>query len=99
MKIYPTGVWYNMQRQRKEKALRRTKIIQGQIGGIHRMVEEERYCIDILVQIASVQEALRGVAREIVGNHLETCVTDGIKAGEGERYYEELTDIITKLMR
>ena len=81
----------------KKKALRRLRIIEGQVRGIERLVEEERYCVDVLTQIASVQEALRGVSKEIVRNHLETCVTEGIRNGEGEVHYQELTDIMFKL--
>ena len=81
----------------KKKAIRRLKIIEGQVRGIEKLVEEERYCVDVLTQIASVQEALRGVSKEIVRNHLETCVAEGIRKGEGETHYEELTDIMFKL--
>ena len=88
-----------MKIQHKKKALRRLKILQGQVGGVRKMVEEERYCIEILIQIAAIQEALRGVARVIVRNHLETCVTDDIRHGKGEPHYEELTDIMFKLNR
>ena len=83
----------------KSKAQRRLKIIQGQVGGIAKLVEEERYCLEILTQIAAIQEALRGVSKEIVRNHLETCVTDSIKKGDGEEHYQELTDIMFKLSR
>lgn len=83
----------------KSKALRRLKIIQGQVGGITKLVEEERYCIDILTQIAAIQEALRGVSKEVVRNHLETCVTESIKMNKGETHYQELTDIMFKLSR
>lgn len=83
----------------KSKALRRLKIIQGQIGGITKLVEEERYCIDILTQIAAIQEALRGVSKEVVRNHLETCVTESIKMNNGEAHYQELTDIMFKLSK
>ena len=83
----------------KKKAGRRLKIIQGQIGGVAKLVEEERYCLEILTQIAAVQEALRGVSKEIVRNHLETCVTDSIKEGNGKAHYQELTDIMFKLSK
>jgi len=83
----------------KNKAQRRLKIIQGQVAGIQKLVEEERYCIDILTQIASVQEALRGVSKEIVRNHLETCVTQAIRENRAEEQYKELTDIMFKLSR
>ena len=83
----------------KNNAQRRLKIIQGQVGGVAKLVEKESYCLDILTQIAAVQEALRGVSKEIVRNHLETCVTDSIKKGKGEKHYLELTDIMYKLSR
>ncbi len=83
----------------KKKALRRLRIIEGQVRGIHKLIQEERYCVDIVTQIASVQEAMRGVSKEIVRNHLETCVTEGILDGEGEAHYEELTNIMIKLNR
>ncbi len=85
--------------EHKRKALRRLKIIQGQVGGITKLVEEERYCLEILTQIAAIQEALRGVSKEIVRNHLETCVTDSIQKGDGKEHYQELTDIMFKLNR
>ncbi|MDG2166661.1 MAG: metal-sensitive transcriptional regulator [Opitutales bacterium] len=85
--------------EHKRKALRRLKIIQGQVGGITKLVEEERYCLEVLTQIAAIQEALRGVSKEIIRNHLETCVTDSVKKGDGEEHYQELTDIMFKLNR
>jgi len=85
--------------EHKRKALRRLKIIQGQVGGITKLVEEERYCLEILTQIAAIQEALRGVSKVIVRNHLETCVTDSIQKGDGKEHYQELTDIMFKLNR
>lgn len=60
-------------------------------------MENESYCLEILTQIAAIQEALRGVSKEIVRNHLETCVTDSIQKGKGEQHYQELTDIMFKL--
>ena len=86
-----------IQRTYKNGALRRLRIIEGQVRGIAKLVENERYCVDILTQLASVQEALRGVSKEVVRNHLETCVTDGIRGGDEERHYRELTDIMFKL--
>lgn len=83
----------------KTKALRRLNIIKGQLGGVSKLVEDERYCIDILTQIAAIQQALRGVSKEIVRNHLETCVTDSIRKNEGEAHYQELTDIMFKLSK
>ena len=57
----------------KARNLRRLRRIEGQVRGLHKMVEEERYCADVLTQIASVHEALRAVGRELVRNHLSTA--------------------------
>src|SRR5215468_9123594 len=77
----------------KEGNLRRLRRIEGQLRGLQRMVEEERYCADIIVQFASVQEALRGVARNLMKNHLQHCATKAMGSGkreDKEAMYEEL---------
>ncbi len=64
--------------------------------GLQRMVDDQRYCADILVQIASVQEALRGVGRVLLQNHLAHCTTDAIRSGdpaEAERVVRELVEL------
>ena len=78
----------------KTSNLKRLNRIEGQVRGIARMVEEERYCADIIIQIASVQEALRGVSRELMRNHLRHCATHSPEAVQGE-----LLDIIYKHLR
>lgn len=86
----------------KASNLRRLSRIEGQIRGIQRMVEEDRYCADILTQISSAQEALRAVARALMRNHLAHCATHAIRSGsEEERHamYDELLDIIYKNAR
>jgi DNA-binding FrmR family transcriptional regulator len=62
------------------------------------MVEEERYCADILVQLSSVQEALRAVGRELMRNHLRHCASEAIRKGgdEAETMYEELVELIDR---
>ena len=63
------------------------------------MVEDDRYCVDILTQISSVQEALRGVGRELMRNHLRHCATEAIRKGspaEAETVYDELLEILYK---
>ncbi|MFW5975903.1 MAG: metal-sensitive transcriptional regulator, partial [Alkalispirochaetaceae bacterium] len=60
----------------KTKVAHRLRRIQGQIGGIEKMIAEDRYCIDILTQISAVVSALRGVEDLVMQNHLQTCVTD-----------------------
>lgn len=80
----------------KARNLKRLRRIEGQVRGLHKMVEEDRYCADILTQIASVHEALRGVGRELMRNHLKHCATAAIRtgAGEAEAMYDELVDMM-----
>ena len=80
----------------KERNLKRLRRIEGQVRGLHRMVEEDRYCPEIMVQIASVHEALRSVARELMRNHLRHCVAHAVRAGgpEAEARYDELLELI-----
>lgn len=59
---------------RRDRNLRRLRRIEGQVRGLQRMIADDRWCADIVAQIASVQEALRGVSRELLRNHLEHCV-------------------------
>ena len=80
----------------KQRNQARLKRIEGQVRGLARMVEEDRYCADIMTQIASVHEALRSVGRELMRNHLRHCSADAIKAGEAkaEAMYDELLDLM-----
>jgi CsoR family transcriptional regulator, copper-sensing transcriptional repressor len=66
------------------------------VRGIQRMVEEDRYCADVLTQISSVHEALRAVARELMRNHLKHCATTAIKSGDesAEAMYDELVNLM-----
>ncbi len=82
--------------------LRRLSRIEGQIRGIQRMVEEDRYCPDILMQVSSAQEALRAVARSLMRNHLAHCASHSIRTGsnaEREAMYDELLEMIYKNAR
>lgn len=87
--------------QIKAANLRRLRRIEGQIRGLHKMVEEERYCGDIIAQVASVQEALRGVGRELMRNHLKHCATAAIKHGDAkaDAMYDELLELVYKHLR
>jgi DNA-binding FrmR family transcriptional regulator len=81
---------------------RRLRRIEGQVRGLQRMVEEDRYCADILTQLSSVQEALRSVARALMRNHLTHCATRALSAGspdEKQAMYSELLDLIYKNAR
>lgn len=86
----------------KTANLRRLRRIEGQIRGLQRMVEDDRYCADIMMQLSSVQEALRAVGRAMMRNHLRHCATQAISTGsaeEAEAMYDELLDLIYKHSR
>jgi DNA-binding FrmR family transcriptional regulator len=86
----------------KTSNLRRLSRIEGQVRGIQRMVEEDRYCADILMQVSSAQEALRAVARSLMRNHLAHCATHAIRTGseeEKQAMYDELLEMIYKNAR
>lgn len=81
--------------------LTRLRRIEGQVRGLQRMVEEDRYCADVLTQISSVQEALRSVSRELMRNHLKHCAATAIRAGDerAEAMYDELVDLMHRHLR
>ncbi|HEU0052067.1 MAG TPA: metal-sensitive transcriptional regulator [Longimicrobium sp.] len=83
----------------KEQALARLKRIEGQIRGLQRMVEEERYCADVLTQIASVHEALRGVGKLMMRNHLRHCITDALRSGDDSRAEETYGEVLDLMYR
>lgn len=85
----------------KARNLKRLRRIEGQVRGLQRMVEEERYCADIMTQIASVHEALRSVGRELMRNHLKHCATGAIRSSpqEAEAAYDELVEMIYRHSR
>lgn len=79
--------------------LKRLNRVEGQIRGIKSMVEEERYCVDILTQVSAAQAALNGFAKVLLANHIKTCVVDDIEAGKAEEAIEELCATIQKLLK
>jgi CsoR family transcriptional regulator, copper-sensing transcriptional repressor len=86
----------------KEANRHRLRRIEGQIRGLQKMVDEDRYCADIITQVASVQEALRGVARNLMKNHLRHCAAKALQSGkkqQTEAMYDELIELIYKHLR
>ncbi|GAA2530329.1 metal-sensitive transcriptional regulator [Rarobacter incanus] len=85
----------------KDRYLARLKRIEGQARGIYRMVDEEKYCIDILTQVSALTSALRSVALGLLDDHLRHCVADAARAGgaEADQKFQEATDAIARLMR
>ena len=80
----------------KSRNLKRLRRIEGQVRGLQKMIADDRYCADTLTQISSVQEALRGVGRELMRNHLKHCAADAIRARgtQADSMYEELVDLM-----
>ena len=86
----------------KHAIVSRLKRIEGQVRGLQKMIEEERYCADVLMQLSSVQEALRGAGRALLHNHLKHCATEAIRSGDPEKaeaMYEELMELMYKNAR
>ncbi len=85
----------------KARTLARLRRIEGQVRGLQRMVEEDRYCADVLTQLSSVQEALRAVGREVLRHHLKHCATSAIREGDApaDAMYDELVDLMYKHVR
>jgi len=83
----------------QDNALRRLSIIEGQVRGLRKMIEERKYCVDVLTQISAIHEALRGVGKVVVRHHLETCVTEGLQSEDRHQHYDELMDLIYTLSK
>ena len=82
--------------------LNRLRRIEGQVRGVQRMVEENRYCIDVLTQISAIHESLRKVSEGLLRDHLDHCVTTAIDSGdkrEKERIYDALAALLNKYAR
>jgi DNA-binding FrmR family transcriptional regulator len=83
----------------KAKALGRLRRIEGQVQGIQRMLEEEKYCVDILLQLAAVQGAVEQVQKLVLGQHIESCVSDAIRSGnprDRQKKVGELLEVFTR---
>ena len=85
--------------EEKMKMMNRLKRIEGQVRGIQKMVDEDRYCIDILVQISAIQSALKNVGYEVTERHMKHCVTDAIDKGEGDSSIEELMAVLKQFSK
>ena len=86
----------------KLRNLKRLRRIEGQVRGLHKMIEDDRYCADVMTQISSVHEALRAVGRELMRNHLKHCAATAIRsddARQSEAMYDELVDLMYRHSR
>ncbi|MDQ6900615.1 MAG: metal-sensitive transcriptional regulator [Candidatus Dormibacteraeota bacterium] len=87
---------YVKDKQEIEKRLNR---IEGQVRGLRKMVEDDRYCIDVLTQVSAVQSALESVALLLLRDHTQHCVTEAIRAGDGTDKVRELSEAVERLVR
>lgn len=84
--------------EEKKQLLKRLKRAEGQIRGIEKMIEEDAYCPDVLVQVAAVTSALNSFNKELMACHMRTCVAEDIRAGKDEAI-EEFVKVMQKLMK
>ncbi len=83
----------------KQALVKRLHRIEGQVRGIEKMVEDERYCIDILTQIAAASTALENVAFKVLDDHVNHCVTDALAAGDAEVAAEKSRELLAAVQR
>lgn len=77
----------------KKKVLRRLSLIKGQLGGLTKMVDSERYCVDIITQSGAIKEALSGVEDLVLENHLTTHVVEQVKSGKSKKAIDEILKV------
>ncbi len=83
----------------RQMLLRRLTRVEGQVRGIARMIEQQRYCVDVLTQVAAVHAALDAVAMQLLEDHTRGCVQSAVKSGRGEQSIDELMTVVRKLAR
>ena len=79
----------------QEQARKRIRRIAGQVAGIERMIEEDRYCVDVLLQVAAVRGALDGVGKLLLSSHVDTCVADAFASGRPKDRKEKAAELMT----
>lgn len=85
--------------EEKAKLINRLKRIEGQVRGIQRMVEDDRYCVDVLVQVSAVSAALKKVGYTLLEDHTRGCVSQAVAGGEGDEAIEELMKVIQQFSK
>lgn len=81
-----------------ESMIKRLSIVEGQVRGVKKMLEEDRYCVDIFTQVASIQAALNGFNKQLLARHIKSCVCDDIREGNDEAV-DELCGLLMKIMK
>lgn len=90
----------HVKRDTKEikRMLNRLSVIEGQVRGVKKMLEEDRYCVDILTQVSSIQAALHGFNKQLLAQHIKSCVCDDIRSGN-DNAVDELCELLKNLMK
>lgn len=83
----------------KQTLLKRLSRIEGQVRGVAKMIEDDRYCVDVLTQVSAAKSALDAVAMQLLQDHSHGCVQNAIRSGEGEQAIAELMAAVNKLIR
>jgi CsoR family transcriptional regulator, copper-sensing transcriptional repressor len=83
----------------KQKIATRLRRIEGQVRGLQKMIEDDRYCIDVLTQVSATRAALESVALLLLADHTEHCVTEAIRSGRGTEKVRELNGAVQRLVR
>ena len=83
----------------KQALLKRMNRVEGQVRGVAKMIEEDRYCVDIMTQVSAIKSALDAVAMQLLEDHTHGCVRDAIQSGGGEAAIKELMQIFAKLAK
>ena len=83
----------------KSALLKRLNRIEGQVRGVSKMAEEDRYCVDILTQIGAIQSALDALAMQLLANHTNGCVRTAIRSGDGDAAVAELMNLVKRFAR
>jgi len=83
----------------KSDLLRRLKKIEGQVRGVQKMIEEDRYCMDILIQLAAIKSATNSIGLAILEGHTKRCVSDAIRSGNGEEAINEMMEVLRSFVK
>ncbi|HSB82542.1 MAG TPA: metal-sensitive transcriptional regulator [Candidatus Methylomirabilis sp.] len=88
-----------MDPETKHRTLARLRRIEGQVQGVQRMVEEDKYCVDVMLQISAIQGALEQVSKMLMHRHIESCVMDSMKAGSDQERAKKIEELIEVFSR
>ncbi|GEL07699.1 metal-sensitive transcriptional regulator [Salisediminibacterium halotolerans] len=83
----------------KKQLVQRLKRVEGQVRGIQKMIDEDRYCVDILVQVSAINAALKKVGFQLLEDHTKGCVTKAVQDGEGDETIEELLKVFQQFTK